>query len=284
MTYYTHAGFFHADEVTGFVICRMAGICNQLERLADLSSIPDDGIVADIGRDWDPSENRFDHHQGFFPRESNGVPLASAGMLWSNFGMKAVQNITGEWSLDITMRVDETFIQGIDTHDADSSYKIEASCSSGKVRTLTISNAVSAMNNSDVQNHKAQYAAFMKAASFIDILLTSAIIGAKEFIEAKEKFAEIATIENGIIILAEALPWKEIVHELHPDAMFVIGPSNHPGNPYSMIAVPVEPESREIKRKIERPEWFSEFIHQGKWIAGGSSIEELKRLAQYNLK
>lgn len=54
MKYYTHSGFFHADEVAGYAICRLAGVCDQLVRLTDLSSIPSNGIVADIGRDWSP--------------------------------------------------------------------------------------------------------------------------------------------------------------------------------------------------------------------------------------
>ena len=89
--------------------------------------------------------------------------------------------------------------------------------------------------------------------------------------------------EGQVIILSEQLPWKEIVHEQHEDTLFVIAPSNHPGSKFSMVAVPVEPDSREVKVQIQRPEWFDGFIHQGKWIAGGNSVKELRQLAWFNI-
>lgn len=288
MKYYTHAGFFHADEVTGFAICRLSGICNEVVRLADLSGIPTDGLVADIGREWDPSENRFDHHQGFFRRnDETGVPLASAGMLWGVFGMETVfrfftGNISRGQAYDVMMRVDETLIHGIDAHDADSEYRIGATCIAGKVRALTVSNIIAGMNTDDPGDHAAQMTAFLHAANLMESILASHIRSAWKFIQAKDRFSEVAEIRERVVILSEGLPWKEIVHELYPDALFVISPSNHPGNPWSMIAVPVEPESREVKQRIERPDWFDGFIHQGKWIAGGNSPEELEKLALWN--
>lgn len=297
LPYYTHTGFFHADEVTGWVICEMAGVCDQLIRLTDLSNIPDDGIVADIGRDWDPEALRFDHHHGFFTRD-NGYPFASAGMLWQKFWYNVLLNVLGapnkeyinppvgshEELQKVANRVDETLIRGIDAHDADSAYKVKAECSAGEVRVLTISNIISGMNTINVGDQDAQRDAFLKASDLVKAVLISHIRAAEKFLEAKEKFSEVADIDGRIIVLSEGLPWKEIVHEEYPDALFVISPSNHPGNPWSMIAVPVEPESREVKCPIQRSEDFDGFIHQGKWIAGADSVGELKELAYYNLK
>lgn len=84
-----------------------------------------------------------------------------------------------------------------------------------------------------------------------------------------------------ITLKNEFFPWKEFIHNEYPGVKFVIGPSAHPGNPYSLIAVPVSPESREVKCEIERPEWFHGFIHLGKWIAGGD-LEQLVKLAEWN--
>lgn len=288
MNYYTHAGLFHADEVFGYAICRMAMNNIDLVRLTDLSMIPDDGIVADIGREWAPGQRKFDHHQGFFTRE-NGMPYASAGMIWEAYGPAAVKKVaeidSEDFVNEVWLRVDETLIQGIDAHDSDNKYKLEATCSGGKVRVMSLPNVISSFNSQDVSDHEAQYDLFKTAAELAEIMIENHIEQAVKFIEANNKFVDVAIFskDDKFIILEEGMPWKEIVHEEYPETLYVISPSNHPGSPFSMIAVPVEPESREVKCPIERPSWFEGFIHQGKWIAGGQSVDELINLAEYNI-
>ncbi len=282
--FYTHSGFFHADEVTAYAILELTGVCDGFFRLTDLNNIPDDGFVADIGREWDEDKDRYDHHQGFYLRERDGYPMASAGMVWESYWLDAIEACGfGGASGLMCDRVVETLIRGIDAHDADSAYEVSATCSAGKVRALTISHIIAGMNGEDVSDHAGQAIRFRQAADLMKSILVSQIKAAGRFIEACNVFDTVAEIEGQVITLSEGLPWKEIVHERHPNALYVISPSNHPGNPWSMVAVPVEPESREVKQPIERPEWFSGFIHQGKWIAGGSSPEELKRLANFNI-
>lgn len=302
LTFYTHGGYFHADEVTAFAILRLAGVCDDFVRLQSLDNIPQDGIIADIGRDWNPEENKFDHNQGLYRRatglpgsELDGVPLASAGMVWMHYGSRAVgMQITDSRFITsthekIASRVDETLIQGIDAHDADSEYKVSAACSAGKVRPLTISHVIAGMNGDDISNADEQDVRFRQAANLMQSILENHIRQAAKHIEAVERFEDVASIdydpnyEGQVIILSEQLPWKEIIHEQHEDTLFVIAPSSHPGSKFSMVAVPVEPDSREVKFQIHRPEWFDGFIHQGKWIAGGNSVEELRQLAWFNI-
>lgn len=284
LPFYTHGGFFHADEVTAYAICEMAGMSNKFVRLDNINEIPGDGIVADIGREYDPGQLRFDHHQGFICRE-NGRPYASAGMLWKHYGhlVSAVYALS-KWAQKIRDRVDETLVQGIDAHDADNAYQVVATCSAGPVRSVTISHIIAGFNSRNVKDKAAQDFCFRKAVDMVQAVIISHVEAAEVYMEACEKFEQVVNVQANIITLSEGLPWKEIVHERHPEALFVISPSNHPGNPWSMIAVPVDPESREVKRPIERPEWFAGFIHQGKWIAGGASPEELKRLAEWNIR
>lgn len=290
MVYYTHSGLFHCDEVTGFAICKLAGVCETFERLSDIKNLPIDGLISDIGKEHDPSNRRFDHHQSLLLRE-NGYPLASAGLLWKHFGYNAILNLIGgketqEHSLfirEIAERVDLTLIQGVDAHDSDNDYKLSANCIGGKVRVYSLPNVVSSFNSKNVMNDEEQTIQFELASAFLQDILKKEIQNAKEYIEGRRKFDALAVVEDDIIILPENLPWKEIVAEKYPTAKYVISPSSHPGNPFSMIAVPIDPNSREVKKPIERPDWFDGFIHQGKWIAGGDSIDILKRLALFNL-
>lgn len=287
--FYTHAGLFHADEVTAYAICNAAGVMfdnhTGLHRLTNISEIPEDGIVADIGRQYNADFLQFDHHQSFIKR-IDGFPFATAGLIWKHFGLQAVERIiSSKYVKEIADRVDEVFIKGIDAHDADNDYSVSANCSAGKVRLCTISNAISCMNYYDVTNHAEQHIRFIEATDFVTRVLIGQIQQAKKFIEAKHKFAEIAEIKfaGKVIVINENLPWREIVHEQCPEALFVISPSNHPGNPYSLTSVSTSPESRDLKKQIERPGWFTGFIHQGKWIAGGESIEQLENLALENI-
>lgn len=286
LMYYTHAGLFHADEVFGFAICTLSQVAYDFKRLQDLTPpLPNDGILADIGREYD-SKNRYDHHQGFIVRD-NGYPLATAGLLWRHFGYDAIHySIEGmdEKEIEAVVElVDEKLIQGIDAHDADNKYTVSANCFGGEVKVWTVSNVISAYNHAEVNNHEIQRVKFRLAAKVAERVIFHAIKSALERVRAEKRFSQIAEIESGIAILSEQLPWKEIIHEKHPDVYFVISWSNHPGSKYSMIAVPIHPETRALKKTIERPNWFDGFIHEGKWIAGSNDIEALIELAKYNL-
>lgn len=288
MVYYTHAGIFHCDEVTGYSICKLAKVCNNFIRLIDLDNIPEDGIVADIGRAYLPEQNKFDHHQGLIQRKS-GHPYASAGLLWKEHGYNAVFYALGGNKYSTTFiesvveRVDETLIKGIDAHDSDNNYHVDANCVAGKVRVYTLPNIVSFLNADDVKDHAAQRIAFTRATLFVEEMLLKEIVRAEQYLNDIARFDNIAQIEGEVAVLSESVRWQELVHEKHPNLKFVISPSFHPGSPYTMTAVPVEPSKRKVKIPIERPDWFKGFIHQGQWIAGGQSVTELKKLADFNL-
>ena len=283
LTYYTHGGLFHCDEVTGYAICSLAGICNSYERLTNINDIPHDGLVADIGRIYDPHVLRFDHHQEFLLRD-NGYPYASAGLLWKEFGKNIISQYTDENIDEVWERVDKKLIQGIDAHDSDSKYFINTVCSAGEVEILSLPNIITQFNNSDVSNVDVQDFCFGLAVDLIKDIIHSVISQAIKYFENVIKFDSVFTINNDIGILSEGLSWKEIVNEKYPNLKFMIHPSNHPGNPFSMIAVPVTLNSREVKIPIERPEWFKGFIHNGKWIAGSNSVEGLVNLAIYSIE
>jgi len=285
MKYNTHAGFFHCDEIAGFAICRLAKVATELERLTDMSNLPIGEIVADIGRIDDPSQLRFDHHQEFILRE-DGFPYASAGLLWKEYGRKAITECIGDHKSldDIWKRVDEKLIKGIDAFDSDSDYTLKGNCVAGEVNIQSLSNIVSMYNTKDLKDHSEQKKSFLLAADLISMVLESTIKSAKKQIEDSERFDSIVEIKEGYAILPEFLSWKEIVHERYPDLRFIILPSAHPTNTLSMIAVPINPQSRKLKLEIERPPWFKGFIHQGKWICGSDSKEELILLAECNLE
>lgn len=285
MIYYTHSGRFHCDETTGYVITKLARICTAAVRLTSLDNLPINGIIADIGREYDSEKNRFDHHQGLLLR-SNGFPYASAGLLWAKYGEDVVKNILPKCRdvAEVAEMVDVELIQGIDAHDADDSYSAYANSSNGEVRIHTLPNIVSLFNTDDINDHEAQHNAFMIASSLIESVIKKIVKNCNAYLEDKKDFERIVEVENQVAVIPRPLKWQKIVGEPHYYyIVYVISPSSHPGNPYSMTAVSKNLNSREVKLPIERPEFFKGFIHQGKWIAGAETIQELKDLANYNL-
>lgn len=293
--YYTHSGKMHADEVTGYAICILAGQSIESVRLTKIEEIPTDGIVADIGRVHDKNQNRFDHHQEFLKRKHNNYPLASAGLLWQRYGHDAVLNsipvnseikITTENIKIITKKVDEKLIRGIDAHDADNEYHVEARCSAGEVNVYTLPNVISFFNDEDVNDHKTQHENFEAAAGLmLRILKKRILLAYNELIDAEYIESNGVFLNDGkVLVLEKKVNWFNIVHDNYSDeVMYVIEPSQHPGSPFSMTALSKNPNTRELKMCIERSPFFKGFIHEKKWISGGQSIDELLKLAYWNL-
>lgn len=289
MNIYTHAGRFHADEVTAYAILSMCFSNLHLHRLGDIDNLGTDGIVIDIGRRWDPEKGLFDHHQGYFPRP-NGIPHASAGMVWDYYGLMAVYALLGGSLEDsvyysIKDEVDKSFIQGIDAHDAANTYRVEGYVGDVPVSVMTISHLIAQMNCEDVFDHEAQMEYFYNSAMIIKRIIRKEIRQAYDRVKAVQFLKDEATHLDcsKIIILPESVRWKKAVHDNYPQALFVIMPSSHPGSTFSMLAVPVDPDSREVKMPIERLDGFEGFIHQGKWIAGSDSVADLIKLAKNNI-
>ena len=111
-TIVTHSGRFHADDLfaTAMILEYLKGDANVV-RSVDPKIIEKADYVIDIGRIYDPSNNRFDHHQGGVGARTNGLSYASAGLIWKHFGEK----ISG--SKEIADRIDEKLVMSIDAHD-----------------------------------------------------------------------------------------------------------------------------------------------------------------------
>ena len=83
----THSGKFHADEVMATVILEKIMPVNLL-RITKVPETISNIIVFDVGG------GKFDHHQENKNGErENGIPYASAGLIWKEFGLKIIEEI-----------------------------------------------------------------------------------------------------------------------------------------------------------------------------------------------
>lgn len=218
----THSGRFHADEV--FAIAMMLMIKDfEIIRSREEDVIAKAEWVLDVGGEYEPVRGRFDHHQNSFTKSrENGVPFATAGLIWEYFGPEilASKGLKGDYELAYaTTWVDEKLIVDIDAVD-NGLYTEDPRPS--------VSMLIGMMNASS-DDADIQYAAFMKAVGFCDEILNNLIKGAikeSESVVALEAFVK--TAEDGIMILDKNYPYKDFLRK-HPEIKRVVYPKSKEG-------------------------------------------------------
>lgn len=212
----THGGKFHADDVLSSALLR---ILNPKIQFTRVFTVPEDydGLVFDIG--W----GKFDHHQRDAKVRPNGVPYASFGLLWQEFG----EGLVGA---EEAQRVDEYFVQPLDKDD-------NTGCGNA------IADVIGYFNpgwDSDADSDTC----FAEAVAFATILLKKklesiwGIQRARKLVEAAY-----ADMRAGIVVLSRFAPWKQVL--VGSDADFIVYPSQRGG--YSAQGVPVDKENPDLK-------------------------------------
>lgn len=166
----THNGKFHADEVTAYTILSVLFPSHGILRTRDEEKIKQCEIVIDVGKIYDPDNDKFDHHQKgceeYFNKYSK-VLLSSAGMVYKKYGKQFIEKIVGE--SDHTDRLYnklyEMVIKEIDAIDNG-----QPMCKS-KDRlyqySCNLTFVVSAYNSIDVNDENKQLSRFIQASNYV---------------------------------------------------------------------------------------------------------------------
>lgn len=108
----THNGHFHADEILAVAVLLIKYPDAEIVRSRDQEIINSGDIVVDVGHVYNPEKFKFDHHQqGGAGKRENGIPYASSGLVWKQFG----QELAG--GVEEAQLVDETLIVPVDAED-----------------------------------------------------------------------------------------------------------------------------------------------------------------------
>jgi uncharacterized UPF0160 family protein len=285
----THSGTFHADDVFAYSVLRDALGAFEFVRTRDMVLINSADIVFDVGGIYDPSRGRYDHHMRDLPRREDGTPYSSVGLIWRDYGRKALPQLVsglGEDVLDsVWQDIDTTFILPIDQADNG----IASACQ-GHLALL-----VEAFNPA-WDNGQSYDDAFLEAADFARGILVRACRQAHA--EAKAlSLVMLAAQKSGdprVIVLDRKLPWEKAVFEGNlRDLLFVIYP-NEDLSAWYCRTIPPEPNS--FGQRLSLPEaWrglqeaeFSKaagiedgvFCHPSGFICGARSQESAVRLAE----
>lgn len=216
----THSGRFHADEV--FAIAMLQNIRDyEITRTRDEEIIAQAEIVLDVGAEYDPATLRFDHHQNSFTKaRPDGTPYATAGLVWDHFGAEilAKKGMTDDYEIQFAKQwVDNKIISDIDA--VDNGMFTEDPRPS-------VSMLVGMMNTSSTEDEEVQIAAFNQAIEFTTGILNNFIKAAmKEAEVIKELEAAAESVENGILILENNLPFKDFLYS-QPQIQRVVYPRN----------------------------------------------------------
>ncbi|MBH0032003.1 MYG1 family protein [Pseudoalteromonas sp. SWYJZ98] len=280
ITVVTHNGNFHADDVFSIAVLKHVLPTFKLVRTRDKALIESADYVIDVGGEYDPETNRFDHHQrGGAGERENGIPFSSFGLVWKKYGLALCDD--NQAAAD---RVDSGLVSTIDA--------IDCGHVEGVSKGISLSQTIS-MFNPTWEEESNFDTCFDEAVEFAARMLIRFIASAHGSVNAKEIVAK--AIENAddarVIVLEKYTPWKKTVHILSSEALYMVYPS-HSGQ-WILQTVPVEPGSFEDRKPLPKA-WSglsdqafvdetgiddAVFCHNGLFIAGTKSFESTMKLA-----
>lgn len=296
----THDGVFHGDDVLAGAIVRLAFPDQAITRTRSPELLESAMLCFDVG------QGTYDHHQrGGNGVRPNGVPYASAGLLWEDYGPQicgavptvnpndagdtdAIYNPNYGLARKIADEVDRQLIQSIDAHD--NGHAIAAP--TGDAIQCTISHILSNFNPSwdEPQNFDQRY---FEAVAFAATILDRAIIRARSVVLAREVVAQAVAdaIDPRIVVLPYFVPWQEALVEASADALLCVYPSAGTWRVQVVPATPGQPGARlplpEAWAGLDNAELAAltgvadaTFAHRGRFIAGAQSRNGALALAR----
>ena len=286
----THNSSFHTDDIFAVATLLLVEPEARVVRSREKEEIKSADYVIDVGMVYDPSTNRFDHHQlGGAGVRKNGIPYASFGLVWKEFGERLSG---GKREAEI---IDSFLIQSIDAHDngvATSESKF------GGVKEYSIGDFFSSYLVDYDIDADGIYKIFMGNVDIAKNLLTREVKRAKAMALGENIFKdcyEQSKDKRLIEVPKEGLPWDSIAGRF-PEPLYVVYPRRD-GN-WSIKAVSDITKPYGYQRKALPKEWAAKrdeelqkvtgvadalFCHSKRFMASAGSKEGALKLAEVAL-
>ena len=172
-TIVTHNGNFHADDVFSIAALKIIFPSFTLIRTRDNAIINDADVVIDVGGQYDPETDRFDHHQrGGAGARENGIPFSSFGLVWKKYGLAICDD-----NQDVANAVDAGLVSTIDA--------IDCGHVEGVATGISLSQTIS-MFNPTWEEESNFDAAFDQAVEFAHTLLLRFVEDVKKYYRKEE--------------------------------------------------------------------------------------------------
>ena len=175
-TFVTHDGVFHGDEVCAFTMLNILYPKNTLIRSRKQEDFDKADYIFDVGKVYDPKNNKFDHHQEGCNEtftDNHSILLSSAGMVYKKYGKQMIETIINkdipEDVLDVIHnKFYNTFVVEIDAIDNGIS-----ACDKPKYYHATsFSSTISKLNGNEIYNYDSQMVRFLRGSSLCLNLMT----------------------------------------------------------------------------------------------------------------
>jgi len=289
----THNGHFHADEALAVHMLRQLPTYSNtsLIRTRDPALLATCHTVVDVGGEYDPAQNRYDHHQRTFTTTFPGRPtkLSSAGLVYLHFGKALVAQRLGqpEDSEDVGVvwrKLYESFIEALDAHDNGiSAYDSDALRAAGINKRFSdggfgLGALVGRLNpnwndtlpSDPVEAQAAEDARFEAASKRIGeefdrdlAYYTSAWLPARAIVqEAYAKRKEFDPEGRILVFEGQSVPWKDHLYTLEEEqntgeknkVLYVLYPEKPtPDAKWRIQAVPVSKDSFQSRKALPEP-------------------------------
>ena len=305
----THSGKFHADDAWAVAVLNILFPDAGIIRTRDQAIIDTADFAVDVGGVYDPAAGRFDHHQkGFDVARQSGVPYASAGLVWREYGARCVaalalahagQALEEAKAREIAYGIDADVVQYLDMSDVG----MAKSAPGG----YGLSAVVSGFNTNWLDEDRLGYGAaaeefrlaqFRRAMALMADVMVNAVRYRVGALLALEQVRQAEVLEGGKLLFLKngALPWSHVVRKEMPKVLFVIsysiGEQRH-----VLHTVPVSAESFDARADLPAA-WGglrdaelaavtgvpdAGFCHNGLFIAAAKSYEGIRAMASLAL-
>lgn len=289
-----HSGTFHLDEMIAIAIVKMALENEEVEifRSRDKQVLETCDIWLDVGDVHNPDLWRFDHHMpGGAGQRPNGIPYATAGLVWKHFGLQIAGS---QYAADI---VEKKMIMMVDANDSGWNY---LPLSTSDVGTFTISHMVDCFNilwNEDSGNIDQR---FIVALSIVEQVVRRFITSVKAQADAEgimERACRQQSLESECYVVTNRyIPAEKVIIEKFPDILFYVYLDSE--GLYRIKGINVKEGSYDLRKPLPQswrgkrrqdlvdvtgiPE--ASFCHPAGFMAGATSIEGAIKLVELALK
>ncbi|KAL4297198.1 hypothetical protein GQ457_12G000560 [Hibiscus cannabinus] len=318
----THSGSFHCDEALGCFIIRLTNkfYNSDIVRTRDTKVLEGLDAVLDVGGVYDPSDDRYDHHQkGFEEVFGHGfnTKLSSAGLVYKHFGKEIIAKELqlGEDHPDVHrlfLAIYKNFMEAIDAVD-NGINQFDTDKPPRFVNNTDLSSRVGRLNlgwmdpdqSLEKENEAFQRAMTLAGSEFLD----SVRFHAKSWLPARSIVMECIaerydTDPSGeIMVLKKFAPWKLHIFELEkemkvePPIKYVLYEDDR-GKRWRVQAVAVSPDRFDSRkplpaqwRGLTDDELLKEagisgciFVHMSGFTGGNHTYEGALAMARTALK
>ncbi len=211
----THNGQFHLDELVAIAIMKLIDDNIMVVRTRKPETYNACDMRVDVGEEYNLELNTYDHHQREeIPPRENGVPYASAGLVWKHFGRSLCS------SDDVHARIDKELIQPVDIIDSGKDI------SDGKafMRSFSMHREIGNLNRIVGLGKESEVSAFNRSIVQVIGMLENELLVANEQANVDEHIREILSRYKGkpYVVLDEGMLWWQNVIVSETDKTYVI--------------------------------------------------------------